>query len=391
MRIALLSREFPPEIYGGGGSHVGNLVPRLRRTVDVDVHTFGEPKAADPPHVHRHRWSATMDDTSMALRALELDARIAACCGDAQVLHSQTWYTNMAGHYGKIMYDVPHVITSHSLELRRPWKTEQPGSAYGMSLWIEDTAYRTADAVIAVSEWMREDVLECMPFLDPDRVFAIHNGIDTEVFHPTVERDALATYGIDPDRPIVLYVGRISPQKGILPLLAAAHRFTPSAQLVVCAGRADATELAAATERLAALRATRDGVFWIPDLYDIAVLRQLFTAATVFVSPSIYEPMGIVNLEAMACATAVVASEVGGIPEVVAAGETGMLVPYRPDSPEEHAAGLADAVNSVVADPAWAAELGRAGRKRAEEVFSWDEVALRTLDVYRRVQEGTHA
>ncbi|HUQ55157.1 glycogen synthase [Lentzea sp.] len=386
MRIGLLTREYPPEVYGGGGAHVGNLVPRLRDLIDVDVHGYGDLVTDDPAHVHRHQWPAAVADANMALRALSVNAHMAARLGGVDLVHSHTWYTNLAGHLTKIMYNVPHVITAHSLEARRPWKAEQLDSGYGVSSWMEDTAYRGADAVIAVSEWMRGDVLECNPHLDPERVFVVRNGIDTEQFHPTEEREALVRYGIHQDRPLVLFVGRVSRQKGILPLLSAARRFNRDAQLVLCAGAPDtpglSDEVAAAIDEL---RTMFDRVLWIPDLHDATVLRQLYAAATVFVCPSVYEPMGIVNLEAMACGTAVVAAEVGGIPEVVVPGETGVLVPY----PQKNYAGaLADSVNAVLDDPAWAAELGRAGRKRVEELFSWTDVARRTVDVYRGVLNG---
>jgi alpha-maltose-1-phosphate synthase len=389
MRIGLLTREYPPEVYGGGGAHVGNLVPALRHLADVDVHGYGHPLDADPDFVFRHQWRADMNDANMALRVLEVNARMAASLGGVDVLHSHTWYTNMAGHFAKTMHGTPHVITAHSLEVRRPWKVEQLDSGYGVSSWIEDVAYRSADAVIAVSEWMRSDVLSCNTFLDPERVFAIRNGIDTTQFFPTSERSALARYGIDPARPIVLFVGRVSRQKGILPLLEAAKSFAPGAQIVLCAGAADTPELAKeAADALAGLRRARDGVFWIPSLHDSAILCQLFAAATVFVCPSVYEPMGIVNLEAMACATAVVASAVGGITEVVVDGETGLLVAYDPDDPAAHVRGLAASVNAVLDDPAWAAQLGLAGRKRAEEEFSWAGVARQTADVYGLVARG---
>lgn len=386
MRIGLLTREYPPEVYGGGGAHVGNLVPRLRRLIDVDVHGFGERVADDPDYVHRYQWPAAVGDANMALRTLSVNAEMTARLSDVHLVHSHTWYTNMAGHLTKTMYGVPHVITAHSLEVRRPWKAEQLDSGYGVSSWIEDTAYRSADAVIAVSEWMRGDVLACNPYLDPQRVFVVRNGIDTEEFHPTEERSALTRYGIQVDRPLVLFVGRVSRQKGILPLLAAAHQFNRDAQFVLCAGAPDTPELAEEVARaIAELRSERDSVLWIPDLHDSSVLRQLYAAATVFVCPSVYEPMGIVNLEAMACGTAVVAAKVGGIPEVVVHGETGVLVPYSDDS---YVGDLAESVNAVLDDPAWAAELGRVGCKRAGEMFSWTDVARRTVDVYRRVLNG---
>lgn len=361
-------------------------MPRLRRLIDVDVHGFGDRVADDPDYVHRYQWPAAVGDANMALRTLSVNAEMTARLSDVHLVHSHTWYTNMAGHLTKTMYGVPHVITAHSLEVRRPWKAEQLDSGYDVSSWIEDTAYRSADAVIAVSEWMRGDVLACNPYLDPQRVFVVRNGIDTEEFHPTEERSALARYGIQVDRPLVLFVGRVSRQKGILPLLAAARQFNRDAQFVLCAGAPDTPELAEEVARaIAELRSERDSVLWIPDLHDSSVLRQLYAAATVFVCPSVYEPMGIVNLEAMACGTAVVAAKVGGIPEVVVHGETGVLVPYSDDS---YVGDLAESVNAVLDDPAWAAELGRVGCKRAGEMFSWTDVARRTVDVYRSVLNG---
>lgn len=389
MRVGLLSREYPPDSYGGGGTHVGNLVPALRDLVDVTVDGwYGEREhPGDPDHVRRHTWPATMAGANMALRAVTVSAHMVPGLAEADVVHSHTWYTNLAGHLANQMYSIPHVITAHSMELRRPWKAEQLHSGYGVSSWIEDCAYRAADAVIAVSAWMRRDVLECLPFLTEDRVFAIRNGIDTSVYYPTDDRDALDQYGISPDRPVVLFVGRVSRQKGLLPFLAAARRFRSDTQIVLCVGAADTTELGAEVDvAVDDLRHERGDVIRIAGLHDPATLRQLFSAASVFVCPSLYEPMGIVNLEAMACGTAVVASAVGGIPEVVVDGETGVLVPYEVG--ERFHDGLADAVNTVLDDPALAEQMGRAGRKRVEEAFSWHDVARDTVAVYRHVARG---
>lgn len=361
-------------------------MPELRRLADVDVHCIGDPAKHDPGGVNCHEFPGQLCDANMALRALGANLSMVARFGGVDLLHSHTWYTNMAGHLGKIMYGVPHVITAHSLEVRRPWKAEQLDSGYRLTSWVEQTAYEHVDAVIAVSEWMRSDVLECNPFLDPARVHAIRNGIDPDAFFPTGDRSFLTAAGIDPLRPIVLFVGRITRQKGVGHLLAAAHHIDRSAQLVLCVAAADTPEIAAETSAAAAqLAKARGGVFWLTNVRTPELLRQLFSAATVFVCPSVYEPMGIVNLEAMACETAVVAARVGGIPEVVVDGETGVLVPFDAARPDNFRAGLATGVNELLADPARAAEMGRAGRKRVIAEFSWAAVAERTADVYRSV------
>ncbi|MEO6091090.1 MAG: glycogen synthase [Umezawaea sp.] len=380
MRVGLLTREYPPEVYGGAGVHVGFLVPRLRELIDVDVHCFGGPR----PDAQAHETAPGLDHANAALRTLSVDLGMAAAVAGAELVHSHTWYANMAGHLAKLLHGVPHVVTAHSLEPRRPWKAEQLGGGYRVSSWVEKTSYEAADAVIAVSEGMRLDVLACYPDLDPARVHVVRNGIDTEAYHPVTETDALVSHGIDPERPIVAFVGRITRQKGVGHLVAAAHHIVPEAQIVLCAGAPDTPEIAEETRlAVAELAAVRSGVFWIQKMLQPAEVRQILSHATVFVCPSVYEPLGIVNLEAMACGTAVVASDVGGIPEVVDHGKTGLLVHYDEADTSKYRTELADAVNEVLADPARAAEFGAAGRRRAIEEFSWATVAEQTVEVYR--------
>ncbi|HEY0638665.1 MAG TPA: glycogen synthase [Pseudonocardiaceae bacterium] len=382
MRIGLLTREYPPEVYGGAGVHVGFLVPALRELVDVDVHCFGSPR----PDARSHGVDPALDDANAALRTLSVDLAMAAVAGDTQLVHSHTWYANLGGHLAKLLHGVPHVVTAHSLEPRRPWKAEQLGGGYRVSSWVERTAYEHADAVIAVSEGMRADVLDCYPALDPARVHVVRNGIDSTAYHPVPDRDALPRLGIDPDQPIVAFVGRITRQKGLGHLVAAAHHVDPDAQIVLCAGQPDTPEIAEETRAaVAELAAARRGVSWLQRMLAPGELRQLLSAATVFVCPSVYEPLGIVNLEAMACGTAVVASDVGGIPEVVVDGETGRLVHFDERDVAAFRQDLATAVNEVLADPALAAAMGAAGRRRAVEEFTWSSIAEQTVDVYRAV------
>jgi starch synthase len=385
VRVGVLTREYPPEIYGGAGVHVGSLVPWLRDLIDVDVHSFGGPK----PAAYHHRPDTALDGANPALRTLSVDLSMAAATGQVDLVHSHTWYANMGGHLAKLLHAVPHVITAHSLEPRRPWKAEQLDGGYRLSLWVERTSYESADAIIAVSEGMRTDVLDCYPMLDPDRVHVVHNGVDTAFYHPVSESDALTELGIDPQAPTVVFLGRITRQKGLAHLVAAAHELDPDAQLVLCAGAPDTPQIAEETRAaVAALEFTRPGVFWIQQMLDPAVVRQLLSHATVFVCPSVYEPLGIVNLEAMACGAAVVASDVGGIPEVVADGLTGLLVPYDPHDIKAYQHGLADAVNRLLADPARARAMGAMGRERAYREFSWPAAAEQTVRVYRAVLAG---
>jgi len=375
----VLTREYPPDVYGGAGVHVDFLVRELRRLVDVDVHCFGAPREGAVAHAP----PAALAGTNPALQTLGADLEIAEAVAGCDVLHSHTWYANVAGVLGGALHGVPHLLTAHSLEPQRPWKVEQLGGGYRVSSWAERTAYREADAVIAVSQGMKSDVLAVYPFVDPDKVHVVYNGIDTGLYQPDHGTDVLERYGVDPTRPYVIFVGRITRQKGVGHLLAAAQSFVPDAQLVLCAGMPDTPEIAADTAAaVAALRESRSGVVWIEQMLPRHEVVQLLTNATVFVCPSVYEPLGIVNLEAMACETAVVASAVGGIPEVVADGETGILVPFTANYPTGFEAGLAEAVNALVTDEARATEMGRAGRARAVREFGWDTVARRTVEVY---------
>jgi alpha-maltose-1-phosphate synthase len=381
MRVAVLTREYPPEVYGGAGVHVEFLVRELRRLVEVEVHAFGAPR--DEPEVRAYATPAALAAANAALRTLGTDLEIAAALGRADVLHSHTWYANMAGVWGAQLHGRPHVLSAHSLEPGRPWKAEQLGGGYRISSWAERQAYESADAVVAVSYGMRADVLDAYPFVDPAKVHVIHNGIDTDLYAPATADDALDRYGIDRNRPSAIFVGRITRQKGLAHLLNAAAGLDAEVQLILCAGAPDTDEIAAETDAsVARLAETRTGVVWIRDMLPRAEVSQLLTHATVFVCPSVYEPLGIVNLEAMACETAVVASAVGGIPEVVADGLTGTLVPYFAVAPEEFEAGLANAINDLCRDPARAAAMGRAGRERAVHEFGWDTIAHRTVELY---------
>ena len=385
--MAVLSREYPPEVYGGAGVHVEFLVRELRRLVDVDVHCFGAPR--DEPGTRAYTTPPGLDGANGALATLGVDLEMAAAVAGADVLHSHTWYANLAGVLGSQLHGIPHVLSAHSLEPQRPWKAEQLGGGYRVSSWAERQAYETADAIVAVSYGMRADVLDAYPFVDPKRVHVIHNGIDTALYAPVADDDVLGAHGIDPDRPFALFVGRITRQKGLAHLLRAAADFDPEIQLVLCAGAPDTPEIAQEFETaFAQLAGDRTGVVWIREMLPRDELTQLLTHATVFVCPSVYEPLGIVNLEAMACETAVVASAVGGIPEVVADGSTGLLVPFHAVPTEEFEAGLVAAVNEVCADPVRATAMGLAGRDRAVREFGWDAIAHRTVELYESLLTG---
>jgi alpha-maltose-1-phosphate synthase len=394
MRVAMMTREYPPEVYGGAGVHVTELVAQLRRLCDVDVHCMG----ASRHGVFVHQPDPQLKGANPALTMLSADLSMANGAAGADVVHSHTWYTGLAGHLAAMLYNIPHVLTAHSLEPLRPWKAEQLGGGYRISSWVERTAVSGADAVIAVSSGMREDVLRVYPALDPSRVHVVKNGIDTDVWYPVAEvrsetgeapkpsESVLADLGVDPKRPIVAFVGRITRQKGVPHLVKAAHRFDPEAQLVLCAGAPDTPEVAAEmTAAVRELSRARTGVFWVRDILPIGKIREILSAAKIFVCPSVYEPLGIVNLEAMACATAVVASDVGGIPEVVEEGRTGLLVHYDPVDPAAFEAGLADAVNALITDPERTQRLGQAGRQRCIDEFSWAHIAEQTLEIYRKV------
>jgi starch synthase len=381
----MISREYPPEVYGGAGVHLEFLVGQLRKLIDVQVHCFGA--ARDEPEVYAYRTPPGLARANPALGTIGTDVEIADRLAGADVLHSHTWYANLAGHLGSLLHDVPHVLTAHSLEPMRPWKAEQLGGGYRLSCWVERTAYEAADAVIAVSTGMRADILDTYPKLDPAIVHIIPNGIDTELYRPIPERDALERYDLRTDRPIVLFVGRITRQKGVGHLVRAAAGFAPEVQLALCAGSPDTPELATEiTAAVTELQARRNGVVWIQQMLPRPELLQLLTAADVFICPSIYEPQGIVNLEAMACETAVVASRVGGIPDVVVEGETGLLVDYDPADEAGFAEGLAAATNALIADPDRATTMGLAGRQRAVSEYGWASIAERTVRLYESLR-----
>jgi starch synthase len=393
LRVGLLTREYPPDVYGGAGVHAEFLARELRALTDLEVHSWstaaltgGHVVHSASAGVHRHPAPSELATANPALRTLGVDLSIAAACAGRDLVHSHTWYANLAGHLAKLLYGIPHVVTAHSLEPLRPWKAEQLGGGYALSSWAERTAVEAADAVVAVSHGMRRDVLACYPAVDPDRVHVIHNGIDTGLYRPDPGTEALERHGIDPGRPTVVFVGRITRQKGVPHLLRAARSFASDVQLVLCAGAPDTDEVDLEFRTLVAeLRRQREGVFWIPEMLPRPDVVQLLSHASVFVCPSVYEPLGIVNLEAMACGTAVVASAVGGIPEVVDDGRTGLLVPYRQTDPAGFETGLAAAVNTLVGDPERAAAMGREGRRRAAGEFGWDTVARRTVALYEEL------
>lgn len=385
MRVALLTREYPPDVYGGAGVHVQYLARELRRRVELSVHCWGAPRSE--PGVFAHRpWNEVErpEPESAAFQALSIDLSMAASLKGAAVVHSHTWYANLAGHWAKLAWGIPHVATTHSLEPLRPWKREQLGGGYELSGYAERTGLEGADAVIAVSEGMRSDILACYPAVDPQRVRVIHNGIDPDLYRPERSEVTLRALGVDTERPYVVFVGRVTRQKGLAHLLRAAMRIDPEYQLVVCAGPADTTEIAVEVAVLAEqVRSERGGLVWLQGIQPHDRLVHLLTGATVFACPSVYEPFGLVNLEAMACETAVVASRVGGIPEIVVEGETGELVDWDPASPADFEAALAERIGGLLADPARASRMGEAGRRRVLERFSWPAIAESTHQLYR--------
>ena len=378
MRVGLLTREYPPDVYGGAGVHVEFLARELRPLVDLDVHAWG----ADRPGAHGH--TAGREYRQPAFQAMDIALSMADTVAGVDVVHSHTWYANLAGHLARLAHGVPHVITAHSLEPLRPWKAEQLGGGYRVSSWIERDAYAAADAVIAVSSGMRADVLAAYPDVPAERVHVVHNGIDTDLYRPDPRTGALAAHGIDPARPYVLFVGRITRQKGVPHLVRAAAALRDGVQVVLCAGEADTPELDAEFRDLVdRLAASRSGVHWISRMLPREQITQLLTHAAVFACPSVYEPLGIVNLEAMACGTAVVASDVGGIPEVVADGTTGLLAHYTEADPAAFEADLAARLNELLDDPDRAAAMGAAGRDRAVREFGWATIARRTVEIYK--------
>jgi len=397
VRVDILSKEYPPAIYGGAGVHVAELVRALRTRGDLDVQVrcFGAPR--DEPGTQAYGDLTELADANAAIQTLGVDLAMAGDCVGAHLVHSHTWYANLAGHLASLLGGMPHVVTAHSLEPLRPWKAEQLGGGYRVSSWAERTAYEAAAAVVAVSAGMREDILNSYPSLDPGRVHVVHNGIDSQLWQADRTAEARAVverHGVDPDRPSVVFVGRITRQKGLPYLLRAFAELPPEVQLVLCAGAPDTPGIMGEVEGLMeGLRAQREGVVWIAEMLPRAEVVALLSHGTVFACPSVYEPLGIVNLEAMACELSVVATATGGIPEVVVDGETGWLVPIEqvrdgtgtPVDPDRFVADLAAALTDAVSDPDRARQLGLAGRRRAVESFSWASIGDRTLDVYRAV------
>ncbi|MCY7412189.1 MAG: glycogen synthase [Salinibacterium sp.] len=390
MRLDLITREYPPEVYGGAGVHVAELVRSLRERIDVIVRCFGMPR--DEVDVVNYLVPAELVGANASIATLGVDLQIAQDVGGADLVHSHTWYANAAGHLASLLHDLPHVVTAHSLEPLRPWKAEQLGGGYRVSSWIEKTAFEGAAAIIAVSEGMRRDILRSYPTLDEEKVSVVHNGIDLARWMPVDEPELVRSLGIDPDRPSVVFVGRITRQKGLPYLLRAAALLPPDVQLVLCAGAPDTPEILAEVQAgVAALQDERSGVVWLDTLLSQHELSAVLTQATTFVCPSVYEPLGIVNLEAMACSVPVVGTATGGIPEVVDDGVTGRLVPIEqaqdgtgtPLDPDRFVADLAAALTEVVSDPIAAKRMGEAGRARAERDFSWSTIADRTADIYR--------
>ncbi len=395
-KVALFTNEYPPHVYGGAGVHVEYLSRELSRLVPVEVRCFGEQDVTEPNlRVKGYgAWPEAKQNTDPrfggALDAMYRSLAMAKDNLDASVVHCHTWYVQFAGFLAKKLWGIPFVLTTHSLEPLRPWKVEQLGNAYHLSAWIENNGITEADAVIAVSQETRNDVLRCFP-VDPDKVHVIHNGIDLNQYQHNPAVDALVKRGVDPERPYVLFVGRITRQKGIIHLVNAIPDIDPSIQVVLCAGAPDTPEIGREmAARVAEVSADRPGVIWIQEMLPRDQVIQFYSNAAVFCCPSVYEPFGIINLEAMACETAVVASAVGGIPEVVVPGETGLLVDlelkpgtFDPVDPAKFSRELADGINRVALDPALREKFERNGRRRVEDHFSWTAIAQRTLDLYR--------
>ena len=394
MRVDIVTKEYPPEIYGGAGVHVTELVKALRKSIEVQVHAFGQGR--DEADTSSYTVPVELGSANPAIQTLGVDLEIVGDVAGADVVHSHTWYANFAGHLASLLHGIPHVVTAHSLEPLRPWKAEQLGGGYAVSSYIEQTAYEHAAAVVAVSEGMRRDILRSYPTLDPEKVRVIYNGIDVDAWHPRTDHALLERFAIDPNRPSVVFVGRITRQKGLPYFLRAAALLPPEVQIVLCAGAPDTPQIMAEVEGLVRdLQRTRDGVVWIDEFLQRDDLCAILTSATTFVCPSIYEPLGIVNLEAMACGAAVVGTATGGIPEVVVDGVTGRLVPIdqvqdgtgTPTDPDRFVADLAATLAEVVADPERARAYGAAGRERAATAFSWQAIADATESLYREVAQ----
>ena len=392
MRVDVISREYPPHVYGGAGVHVTELVRAMRNSIDVRVRCFDEPVAEEG--TYGYTVPEDLREANAALGFLGADIRIAADVDGADLVHSHTWYANQAGNIAARLHGIPHIISAHSLEPLRPWKAEQLGGGYRLSSWMERDAYENADRIIAVSNGMRRDILRCYPQLDENKVVTIYNGIDTELWHPVDDPDTVRALGVDPDATTVIFVGRITRQKGLPYLLRAVRELPADVQIVLCAGAPDTPEIEREVRDLVStLQAEREAVHWISEHLPREQIMALLTAADVFVCPSIYEPLGIVNLEAMSCGTAVVGSGTGGIPEVVQDGVTGRIVPIEqvedgtgtPIDPDKYVADLAATLNEVLADPDTARKYGAAGRERVEREFTWAQIADQTIALYQQV------
>ncbi len=401
MRVGLFTREYPPHVYGGAGVHVEYLSRELARKVSVEVHCWGR-QHSDEGNLHvrgQEPWSEISQGTEEkfkgALEAFSLNLTQVKALSGIDVAHTHTWYVSMAGFMAKKLYDIPFVLTTHSLEPLRAWKAEQLGTGYAMSSWMEKTAILDADAVIAVSSGTKDDILRAYP-VDPEKIHVIYNGIDLEQYQRTPETSALIEYGVDPALPYVLFVGRITRQKGVTHLVDAIRYLPPTTQVVLCAGAPDTPEISAELQRkVTEARGFNPRVVWIDKMLSKQQAIQFYSHATVFCCPSVYEPFGIINLEAMACKAAVVASAVGGIKEVVVNGETGLLVPFDQDpttsfplDADRFARDLAAALNSLLADPEKCRRFGEAGRTRAEEKFSWTSIANQTIGLYQTLIEA---
>lgn len=402
MRVDLMSREYPPHVYGGAGVHVTELAKVLRKRMDVRVHCFEGPREQAEPGVTGYDYLEGLANANPAIATLGVDLSFVAGAEGADIVHSHTWYTNMAGRWAQLMYDIPLVITAHSLEPLRPWKAEQLGGGYRVSSWAEKTAYEAADAIVAVSHAMKDDILRCYPAIDAERVRVIHNGVDldswaldkvTEVF----SREVWTKYGLDASQPSIAFVGRITRQKGVPYLLRALREVPKDAQLILCAGAPDTPQIQAEVEGLVhELQAEREGVVWIREMLDRKHMIALLSKATMFVTPSIYEPLGIVNLEAMAVGLPVVATRTGGIPDVVVDGETGFLVPIEqandgsgtPLHPEKFEHDMAQRITEMLRNPQRARDFGKAGHRRVQELFTWERIGDKTQELYQDILAG---
>jgi starch synthase len=382
-RIGIVTKEWPPAVYGGAGVHVVQLTQALRTLpeVAVDVHCFGGPRTDG---AFGYSTPADFESANPALQAIATDLAIAQNLGEVDVIHSHTWYANMAGHTASLLYGTPHIVSAHSLEPLRPWKAEQLGGGYQISSWAEKTAYEAAAAIIAVSDGMRADVLKAYPNVDPSKVVTIRNGVDVSRFAPNDDTSVLEEFGITGR--YAMFVGRITRQKGLAHLLRAWRDVPAEYGLVLAAGSPDEPTIGnEVAELIAELQATRSNVWWIKEMLPHEKLTAALTHADLFLCPSIYEPLGIVNLEAMGCETAVLASRVGGIPEVVSHGETGELVDYTENDIPRFEGAITEAITRLMGDPDLLVRYGKAGRQRASNEFGWDAVAATTLALYKSV------